>query len=137
MVVCTMREKWKHLPTQKQKQMCSPGNHNKQNRVLFIFLPYFFFFFVTFSRDKWPHRSSYGAPSLPALVLLFLFVLFRTATPASGREGERRSPGHSHTRRHTEKPLTRTAAVLKGTPDMRQNATVSREPSKLNKKKQK
>lgn len=106
-------------------------------RVIYFSPLFFFFSFVTFSRDKWPHRSSYGAPSLPALVLLFLFVLFRTATPASSREGERRSPGHSHTRRHTEKPLTRTAAVLKGTPDMRQNATVSREPSKLNKKKQK
>lgn len=91
-----MREKWKHLPTQKQKQMRSPGNHNKQNRVLFSSSP-FFFLLSLFSRDKWPHRSSYGAPSLPALVLLFLFLFCFAA------QRERCSPGHRHTRRHTEK----------------------------------
>lgn len=103
-----MREKWKHLPTQKQKQMRSPGNHNKQNHVLFFFLPYFFSILsLFFSRDKWPHRSSYGAPSLPALVLLFFFLY--------PRESDARRD--TDTRADTlEKPLTRLAAVLRGDP---------------------
>lgn len=105
-----MREKWKHLPTQKQKQMRSPGNHNKQNHVLFFFiLPYFFsilslFFFAGQVATQVVVRCSF--PSRPRAS--FFFFLYP-------RESDARRD--TDTRADTlEKPLTRLAAVLRGDP---------------------
>lgn len=98
MVVCTMREKWKHLPTQKQKQMRSWEPQQTKPRV-YSLLP------GQVATQVVVRCSS------PSSRPCASFVSQRRR--ASAREGDARRD--TVTRADTlKKPLTRTAAVLEG-----------------------